>query len=712
MFSTFPLSAEPHKPDVVSTNISLNEHCVSGHLDVARLLFDGMPHRTVVSWNTMISGYSKWGRYDEALCLVSSMHHSNIRLNETTFSTTLSACARSQSMNNGKVAHCSILKSGSESFDLVGSSLLYFYASCLQIEDAKRVFNELRGRNELLWSLMLVGYVQCNLLSDAMDVFVGMPKRDVVAWTTLISGYAKSEDGCEEALELFRGMRSAGDVMPNEFTFDCVIRLCGRLGALSEGKTIHGLVIKSGLEFDHSIGGALIEFYCDCEATDYAKRVNEGIENPCLNASNSLIAGLISVGRIEDAEMVFDRLKEKDPVSFNLMIKGYAMSGQVEESKELFEKMPYRTLISSNTMISVYSRYGEIEKALNLFEETKRERNPVTWNSMMSGYVHNRRLEDALKLYITMRRLSVDRTRSTFSAVFHACSRLGSLKLGQSLHAQLIKTPFASNVYVGTSLVDMYSKCGSIADARRSFICIASPNVAAWTALINGYAHHGVGSAALLVFEDMLKQGIAPNGATFVGILSACCHAGLIEEGMRIFHGMVKCYGVNPTLEHYACVVDLLGQSGRLQEAEELIRVMPIEADDVIWGTLLKACWFWKDVELGERAADKMFSLNPKSVSAYIILSNMYAVMGKWSEKMKVRKSLRSLEVKKVRGCSWVEINNRVHVFSVDDKTHPHCIMIYATLEHLKENINSIGIFDCVSTLLVDYHSVIASYPH
>ncbi|KAF3432867.1 hypothetical protein FNV43_RR23969 [Rhamnella rubrinervis] len=713
VFSTFSLTSQSQQPNVVFTNISINEHCVNGRLDIARDMFDGMPYRTVVSWNTMISGYTKWGRYDEALSLVSALHHSNIRLNETTFSTTLSACARSWSLDEGKEVHCLILKSGSETFKLVGSALVYFYATCFHIEDAKRVFNELRGWNELLWSLMLVGYVQCNLLSDAMDVFLGMPNRDVVAWTTLVSGYAKSEEECVRALELFKWMRSStGDVMPNEFTFDSVIRACGRLGMLSEGRTVHGLVIKSGFEFDHSIGGALVKFYCDCEVTDYAKRVHERIGNPSLNASNYLIEGLISMGRIEDAEMVFDRLKEKDPVSFNSMIKGYAMSGQVEKSKRLFEKMPCRTLVSSNTMISVYCRYGEVEKALNVFEETKGEGNPVTWNSMMSGYVQNHLLEEAIKLYITMRRLSVDRTRSTFSALFHACSCLGSIQLGQSLHAQLIKTPFESNVYVGTSLIDMYSKCGSIKDARTSFICISSPNVAAWTALINGYAHHGLAFEAILIFENMLKQGIAPNAATFVGILCACGCAGLIEEGMRIFHSMEKCHGVNPTLEHYTCVVDFLGRSGRLQEAAEFIRVMPIEADEVIWGALLNACWFWKDMKLGERVAEKMFSLNPKPISAYIILSNIYAVLGKWSEKMKVRKSLRSLEVKKARGCSWIEINSRVHAFSVDDKTHTHCIMIYATLEHLTANINSIIKFDCVSMPIVDAHSFIGLYSH
>ncbi|KAK7857202.1 pentatricopeptide repeat-containing protein [Quercus suber] len=260
-------------------------------------------------------------------------------------------------------------------------------------------------------------------------------------------------------------------------------------------------------------------------------------------------------------------------------------------------------------MISVYSRNREIDKALKLFEETKGERNPVTWNSiMMSGYIQNHRHEEAFKLYVTMHRLSIDHTRSTFSALFHACTCLGSLQLGELLHAHVNKMPFESNAYVGTSLVDI----------------ISSPNVAAWTALINGYAHHGLGSKAILLFEEMLKQGVVPNGATFVGILSACGLAGLVDEGMKFFHLMQKCYGVTPTLEHYARVVDLLGRSGYLQEAEEFTKSMPIEADGVVWGALLSACWFWTKMELIGRVVEKIFNLDPRAVSAYVTLSNMH----------------------------------------------------------------------------------------
>lgn len=683
--------------NTVSTNIAITKNVKSGNLSVARKMFDEMRERTFVSWNTMISGYSKWGRLVEARSLVSGMHCSHMKLNETTFSSVLSVCARLPSLCDGKQVHGLVLKSGSENFELVGSALLYFYANCFEIEEARRVFDLLLESNELLWSLMLVGYVQCNLMDNALDIFNRMPSRDVVAWTTLISGYSKREDGFGKALELFKLMRDSGEAAPNEFTLDSIIRVCGTVGLFHEGRGIHGLLIRYGLDFEQSISGALIGFYCNCNAVDDAKKVYDRQESPTLNDSNVLIGGLIVTGRIEEAELIFNRLVEKNAVSYNLMIKGYSLSGRTEDSGKLYLEMPQRTLVSSNTMISVYSRSGELDKALDLFEETKEERSPVTWNSMISGYIQNDQHEKALELYGIMRKLSISQTRSTFSVLFHACSCLGSLQQGQLLHAHLTKTPFVSNAYVGTALVDMYSKCGSMVGAQASFVSISYPNVAAWTALINGYAHHGLGAEAILLLEHMINQGVHPNSATFVGILSACAHAGLVNEGMRFFRIMKESYGVTPTLEHFTCAVNLLGRSGRLREAEELIKEMPVEADNVIWGALLNACWFCMDMEVGERVAAKMFDMDPVPISAYVMMSNIYAVLGKWEEKVKVRRILRGKEVKKDPGCSWIELNNIIHMFSVEDRTHPYCNVIYATLEHLTENVNCIGQLDNLS---------------
>ncbi|KAK6117709.1 hypothetical protein DH2020_048561 [Rehmannia glutinosa] len=560
---------------------------------------------------------------------------------------------------------------------------MYVYGNCCQIGDARKVFDELRKENELLWSLMLVGYVECNLMTEALNVFDKMPRRGVVEWTTLISGYVKNEDGCKKALDMFKMMREDCEDAPNEFTLDCLVRGCGTLGDLWNGRTVHGLIVKFGFENEYSIGGALICLYCDCESIDDARMVYDTMSDRRVNDSNELIGGLVNLGKIEEAELIFSNMTETNPVSCNLMIKGYAMCGRVEDSKRLFMQMPVKILSSLNTMISVYSRNGEIDKALELFEKAKGEGSPITWNSMISGYIQNDHHENALKLYRTMRRSSISQTRSTFSVLFHACACLGSLQQGQLLHAHLAKTPFSSNVYVVTSLID---------------ICLSCPNVAAWTALINGHAHHGLGSNAISFFNLMVQKGITPNAATFVAVLSACARAGLVDRGMRYFRLMKERYGITPTLEHITCVVDLLGRSGLLREAEELIKTMQIEADEILLISLLHASSFWMEMEVGERVAAKMHALDPNSSSACVIMSNMYSRSGKWGQKMKVREILRELGGKKDPGCSWVDVNNRNHVFSVDYRRHPNCDMIYASLESLKVNAqHSTNEFDFVS---------------
>ncbi|GFP91322.1 pentatricopeptide repeat-containing protein at2g13600 [Phtheirospermum japonicum] len=520
-----------------------------------------MPERTVVSWNTMITGYSKQNMLPESLALVSLMHHSNVKLNETTFSISLSVCGRLHSLIIGNQVHGLVLKSGHKKFKHVGSALLYVYASCRRIEDARKVFDELTHENELSWSSMLMGYVEC----ESMD----------------------------------------------------------------------------------------------------------------------------------DAKIVYDNMSEANLISCNLMIKGYAMCSRFEDSKKLFTQMPVKILSSLNTMISVYAKNGEIEKALELFETAKEEESPITWNSMISGFIQNDRHEDALRLYLAMRRSSISPTRSTYSVLLHACACLGSLQQGRVLHAHLSKSPFDENVYVGTSLIDMYSKCGSISDANTAFSYVNAPNVAAWTALINGHAHHGLGPNTISLFNLMLDNGVAPNAATFVAVLSGCARAGLVDAGMRFFRSMEEDYSVKPTLEHLTCVVDLLGRSGLLREAEEIIENTKIEVDEILLISLLHASWFWMDMELGERVVEKMYAMGPgRFSSACVIVSNMYSSSGKWREKMKVRDILREFGGKKDPGCSWIDVNNRTHVFCVDYRKHPDSDVIYANLESLNVNAHYTNEFD------------------
>uniref|UniRef100_J3LWZ4 Pentatricopeptide repeat-containing protein n=2 Tax=Oryza brachyantha TaxID=4533 RepID=J3LWZ4_ORYBR len=589
----------------------------------------------------------------------------------------------------GRQVHGQVVKSGSEDVPIVGASLLDFYSSCLDLNASRALFVSLHARNALLWSPMVVALVRFNLLSDALDFLRRMPPpRDVFAWTAVISGYARGAiEYCCKALELFVQLLADDSVMPNEFTYDSVLRACVKLGALVFGRSVHGCLVRNGFESEQLITSALVDLYCRSGAVDDALLVYNDLQMPSLITSNTLIAGFISMGRTEDAKLVFSRMAEHDSGSYNLMIKAYANEGRLEDCQRMFEMMPRRNMVTLNSMMSVLLQNGKLEEGQKLFEQIKDEKNTVTWNSMISGYVQNDQFSEALKLFAVMCRTSIECSACTFPALLHACATIGTIEQGKMVHAHLCKTPFESNGYVGTALVDMYSKCGCVSDARTAFGCITAPNVASWTSLINGLAQNGHWMEAIVQFGRMLKHNVYPNEITFLGLMMACARAGWVDKGMRFFHSM-ESNGVVPTVEHYTCAVDLLGRASRVREAENFISKMPIPADGVVWGALLTACWYSMDLEMGEEVAEKLFLMGTKHKSAYIAMSNIYAKLGKWEDVVKVRTRLRRINAKKEPGCSWIEVKDMVHVFLVEDKTHPEREEIYLMLEDLVYNIS------------------------
>ncbi|KAL6851420.1 hypothetical protein ACP4OV_020353 [Aristida adscensionis] len=655
----------------------------------ARRLFDGTPRRTAVpSWNAVVAGHARRGCVPDALDAAARMHRSGVGLGEATVASVLGACARGRRVRVGEQAHCQAVKLGCEGSPVVAASLLDLYSSCVDLGAARVLFESLHPRNVPLWSPMVVALVRFNLLREALDLFQQMPApRDVFAWTAVISGYARSGDeGCGKALELF--VRFFGDdgVMPNEYTYDSVLRACVKLGALDFGRSIHGCLIRSGYGSEQLITSALVDLYCSSDALDDALLVYNELEMPSLITSNTLIAGLISMGRTDDAKMLFSQMPEHDPGSYNLMIKAYAIGGSLEDCRRMFQKMPRRNMVSLNSMMSVLLQNGRLEEGLKLFEQIKHERDTITWNSMISGYIQNDESSEALKLFVVMCQLSIACSPSTFSALLQACASIGTLEQGKMVHAQLCKSSFDSGCHVGTALADMYFKCGSVSDARDVFGFIKSPNVASWTSLINGLAQNGHWLEALVQFGRMLRHHVIPNEITFLGLLMASARAGFVNKGMKIFHSMEK-YGLLPAVEHYTCIVDLLGRTGRIREAEKFISEMPVPADGVVWGALLTACLYSMDLEMGEKVAQKLFCMGTKHRSAYIAMSNIYAKLGKWEDVVKVRTRLRSLNAKKEPGCSWIEVKDVVHVFLVDDHNHPERDKIHLMLEDLLSNI-------------------------
>jgi pentatricopeptide repeat protein len=321
---------------------------------------------------------------------------------------------------------------------------------------------------------------------------------------------------------------------------------------------------------------------------------------------------------------------------------------------------------------------------------------------MIARYAENQHGEEALKLFSQMQHTGMKPNNITYASILRACSSIAAMESGRQVHSSIVIDGFDSDAFVSCSLADMYVKCGSIEDAYDLFDKLPKGDVVSWNVMITGFAQHGYGKEALNFFEQMQREGIEPNHITFVGILSACSHVGLADEGRRYFELMSTDYGIAPRMEHYACMVDLFGRAGRLEEAERFIVGMEFKPSGVVLRSLLGACRIHGDIEIGKRAAEWLHELEPQNDSAHVLLSNIYAAAGRWDEVKKVRNTMQDKGVKKEPGCSWVEVKNRVHTFFAEDRFDHHIANIYAKLEELTVRMKEAGYVPDTSFVLHD----------
>lgn len=354
-----------------------------------------------------------------------------------------------------------------------------------------------------------------------------------------------------------------------------------------------------------------------------------------------------------------------------------------------------------NNLITMYVKCRSLKNARKVFDKMP-ERNDVSWNAIIAGSAQNGNGEEALNIFCDMQRAGWKPSNFTFGSVIKACAGLEALEQGRQIHAYTINTGFVWDAYVESSLVDMYAKCGSIEDAHQLFGKMDERDVVSWTLMIAGYAQNGQGTEAVQLFEQMRLEGIKPNHITFICVLAACSHSGLVDAGLCYFDSMSRHYNITPRPDHYACMIDLLGRAGLLDEAKKFINNMPYEPDISIWRALLAACRIHGNVELGKRAAECLFELEPQNAATYVQLSSIYAAAGQWEEAAKLRKLIKDRGVKKKPGCSWIEVNNRVHAFVIEDRSHPQTEKIYETLEKLETQIRDAGYLPDTNFVLHD----------
>lgn len=636
-----------------------------GNIENARQVFDNMSARDVVVWTAMIKGYTKCRQGHKALEIFREMQLSRVRPNPFTFAGILNACASIGALEEGRRVHAQIARSGLESDPFICSGLVDMYAKCGSIDDAWRVFNK--------W-----------------------PVQDVVSWNAMIMGFAKCGQG-QKALELYRQMQARA-LKPNVSTFKGVLIACGSEMDLQEGKQVHLQISQSGCESDMFVASSLVDMYAKCGSIEDALRVFDKMPIRDLVSWNALILGFVKNGEVEKAFELSRKMQEgglqPDSRTFVGLLNGCASTGNLEEGKRLHAHIKEcgseNDLFVASTLVDMYAKCESITEAWGVFNKMP-VRDVVAWTSIIKGFLKCGQGLKALELFQQMQIEGVKPDPISFVGVLNACANVTALEEGRCIHAQVIESGCESDRFVGNSLVNMYAKCGSIEESWNVFEKMPTRDVVSCNSMLGGFAIHGDAKKALQLFEQMHQDGVEMNGVTFVCLLSACSHGGLVDEGLHNFKSMEAVYGVPPTAEHYSCTVDMLCRAGHLQEAEDIINTMSFEPDESVLQALLAACRVHGNVQIGERTADRVLQLDPQSSSGYVLLSNIYAAGGDWDRSATFQQLRKDRGVKKQPGCSWISVDNAVHTFVVDDQAHPHIEEIRTELNRLVAAITEAG---------------------
>ncbi|XP_007029874.2 PREDICTED: putative pentatricopeptide repeat-containing protein At3g23330 [Theobroma cacao] len=583
-------------------------------------------------------------------------------------------------------------------------------------------------------SILISIYTNFNLLHDSLFLFNSLSSPPLLAWKSITKCFANSGLFLN-SLTCFVQMRGLG-IYPDHKMLPFVLKACAFVKNLRLGESIHGCIIRLGLDFDLFTGNALLNMYAKFQSLE----VNGGHKVFTFNMLDGMPKGNELCGKLaqkkgrnvfqlDSVRKVFDMMPKRDVVSWNTVIAGNAQNGMYEEALRMVREMgnanmkPDSYTLSSvlpifaeyvdvmkgkeihgyairhrfdsdwyvgSSLVDMYANCSRIEdscRVFNLFPQ----RDDISWNSIIAGCVQNGMFDKGLNLFRQMLTAKVRPRDVSFSSIMPACAYLTTLHLGKELHGYIIRGGFDDNVFVASSLVDMYAKCGNIKAARWIFDQMEYHDMVSWTAIIMGYALHGHAHEALLLFKQMEMDGVKPNYVSFIAVFTACSHAGLTDEAWRHFNCMTQNHGITPGLEHYAAMADLLARAGKLEEAYEFISSMHIAPAGSIWSTLLSACRVHKNLELAEKVAKRLFEVDPENVGAYVLMSNIYAAAQRWKDAAKMRSSLKKKGIRKEPACSWIEVKNRVHTFISGDKSHPLYERIYKAWKDLLEQMEREG---------------------
>ncbi|XP_059662283.1 putative pentatricopeptide repeat-containing protein At3g25970 [Cornus florida] len=635
----------------------IENYSKSGLVDSAEKCFEGCLVLDSVVWTAMINGYGLNEELEKGRKVFMEMKGLGLELNEFSLTSVLGSLLE---VKEGGQIHGFSVKMGF-----------------------------LCGRSTHLTNAVMNMYCRCGTNADAVKVFDEISDPDVVSWTVRIGAAC---DGVE-ALEMFKICCSRG-VEINEYTLTNVLPTIGDPVLLKPGKQIHALSYKAGHLLVVSVNNALISMYGKSGQMGDAKRVFDELICPDSVSWNSLITGYSENGFVSEAMLMFSQMRDflQQPNKYTLasILDGVSNSNSSTQAMLIHSLIIKLGFALNNSMlcclITAYGKCNRIDKSKKVFSEID-EVNMVHLNAMAGTFVRAGYHVDALKLFQTMWSLSHEVDSVSFSMILKACGALTDLDQGRIIHSLAIKTGIIEDNFVESAIVDAYCKCGSIDDAEKAFRNISKDNLAAWNAMMMGYAQRGCYYDVLNLFEKMSELGMKHDEITYLGVLSSCCHAGLVNEAQFYLRSMFERHGVIPCLEHYACIVDMLGRVGFLEDAKKTIDHMPICPDAQIWQILLSACNIHGNVDLGKIAARKLLELQPENDSAYILLSNLYASAGMWNAVGKLRREMKEKMVCKEPACSWIQVRGSIHYFFACDSSHPESAEVDIKLQSLNKHI-------------------------
>lgn len=625
-FKPNSLSPTPH-PNLLSLNKRISQLIRTGRVSEAREVFDMMENRNVVTWNSMIGGYVKRREVVKARKLFDEMPERDV-----------------------------------VSWNLMISGYMS-YQDGKDIEEGRKLFDEMPERDCVSWNTMISGYARNGRMSQALELFNSMPERNVVSWNAMISGFFQNGDMIN-AVDFFEKMPERDGSSLSALVSGLIQN--GKLDVAA--KILLELGNKDGPteEFVHAYN-TLIAAFGQRGRIEEARRlfdempfcndkVKEGHKMFARNVVswNSMIMGYLKAKDIVSARALFDQMKERDTFSWNTMITGYVHMLDMEMAYELFSEIPEPDTQTWNVMISGFAEIGSLNLARDFFERMP-HKGLVSWNSIIAGHEKHKYYKESIKLFTQMQHEGEKHDRHTLSSVLSASTGLVDLHLGRQVHQLVTKTVIA-DLPVNNSLITMYSRCGAIKDARIIFNEMKrQKDVISWNAMIGGYASHGVAAEALELFQLMKELKVQPTHITFIAVLNACAHAGLVDEGQKHFESMISEFGIRPQVEHYASLVDIMGRQGQLEEAMYLINSMPFKPDKAVWGAFLGACRLHNNVQFAQLAAEALMRLEPESSAPYVLLYNIYADLGQWDNAAKVRLVMEENNITKERGYSRID---------------------------------------------------------